>query len=150
VNVIPRLPSTSRRRSLSALPSFGLLSSIIYLILVIEACLFYSWDHPILYGLRIHLLKSEAPARSRPGMQPLRVRLESHLPVVRPNLYVDSQLVPWENFETVLQKQLNRRPPNWPVYLEGDRNVDWLYAMNAIDKIRGLQAEVVLLTHPAE
>lgn len=56
----------------------------------------------------------------------------------------------WEDFDIVLQKELIRRPPNWPVYLEGDPNMEWKWAVKTIDRIRGLGAEVVLLTRHGE
>jgi biopolymer transport protein ExbD len=82
-------------------------------------------------------------------MQPLLVQMRSHSLFERPDLYVDSQPVAWEDFDKVLRSELNRRPPDWPVYLEGDPDAEWGHVGNAIDKIRGLRAEVVLLTPKA-
>jgi hypothetical protein len=78
-------------------------------------------------------------------MQPLLVRLDlaGSMP---PRLSVNYQPVSWEDFPAVLQKELMLRPPTWPVYLEGAPDIDWLWAGKAIDTIRGLQADVVLLT----
>ena len=45
----------------------------------------------------------------------------------------------------VLQTKLKLRPPNWPVYFTGDPSLEWQGPVKAIDIIRGLQAEVVLL-----
>ena len=93
-------------------------------------------------GIFIHLLKPGPPVL---GIQPLRVRVEFAGRSVSPSLYVNSRPVTWEDFATVLQQELNRRPPHWPVYFEGDPDLDWRDAMKVIDTIRGLQAEVVLL-----
>lgn len=51
-----------------------------------------------------------------------------------------------DDFATRLQQELSRRPPNWPVYLEGDRDMEWESVARTIDVIRGIGAEVVLLT----
>jgi len=36
--------------------------------------------------------------------------------------------------------------PTWPVYFEGDQDLEWQDAAKVIDLIRGANAEVVLLT----
>jgi hypothetical protein len=138
-------PRPSDRRPFSGLSSFGLFAAIAYLLVLIPLWVLQSWDQPIPQGLTIHLLPGIL-AQSSSGIQPLRVWVESGEPRVSPILYVDWQLVAWENFETVLKKELSRRPPNWPVYLEGDANMEWGNAVKAMDAIRGLGAEVVLLT----
>lgn len=97
-------------------------------------------------GLLVRLVRPEIPAQSTPWLEPLRVRVALAGPKVRPKLYLNSQLVSWEDFGTVLQKELNRRPPHWPVYVEGDPDLLWQEVAKAIDAVRGLQAEVVLLT----
>jgi biopolymer transport protein ExbD len=65
---------------------------------------------------------------------------------VRPNLYLNWQPISWEDLGTVLGKELNRRPPHSFVYVEGDAGLEWQPVVKAIDIIRGLQGEVVLLT----
>jgi hypothetical protein len=113
----------------------------------------YFGYRPVSMGLPIHLLKTAASHQASPGLQPLVVRLvlagcDPHPQALgdgRPCLYIDSQLVSWEAFDSVLQQKLKLRPPSWPVYLEGDKAMDWGYAGEAIDRIRGLHAEVVLL-----
>lgn len=60
-------------------------------------------------------------------------------------VYIDSQATSWNDFTGHLQKELSLRPPNWPIYLESDGDVDWGYAAQTIDAIHGLRAEVVLL-----
>jgi biopolymer transport protein ExbD len=39
-----------------------------------------------------------------------------------------------------------RRPPEWPVYVEGDPAMDWQYVVQVIDVIEGVGGRVVLLT----
>lgn len=94
----------------------------------------------------MHLLKREPRLQAVGGVQPLYVRLEWRGDNHRPNLLVDSQSVAWEDLGKVLQTGLLRRPPSWPVYVEADRDVEWESAVKAIDVVRGLHAEVTLLT----
>ena len=63
----------------------------------------------------------------------------------RPNLFVDSQSVTWEDFGSLLRRKLVQRPPGWPVYLQGDADMEWQWAVKAIEIIRGQGPEVVLL-----
>ncbi|MGA2273122.1 MAG: hypothetical protein ABSH00_06180 [Bryobacteraceae bacterium] len=107
---------------------------------------------PIPMGWRVRILRPAVQAPAIPGLQPLLVRLVCDTSAGgkgsdRPNLFVNSQAVSWEDFEAVLRKELSSRPPNWPVYLQGDPNLEWGRVAIAIDIIRGLQAEVVLVTH---
>jgi hypothetical protein len=97
-------------------------------------------------GLTIHLVRPGVRAEYGLGIQPLRVRLEFDKRSGRASLYLDSRPTLWEDFGPLLRKELPRRPPNWPVYLEGDPEMEWGQAVRAIDIIRGLHAEVVLLT----
>ena len=64
----------------------------------------------------------------------------------RPSLYVGSQFVAWEDFSALLKKELARRPPDWPVYVEGDPHLEWRQVAEAIDAIRGPRAQIILLT----
>jgi biopolymer transport protein ExbD len=122
---------------------------LIYLLLNISLGMTRVLSYRFPKGLMTHLLIPEAQAQSSPGIQPVYVRLESGGINARPSLYVDSQPVPWENFETVLRKELRLRHPDWPVYLEADPDMEWKWPVMAIDKIRGLQAQVILLTRQA-
>jgi hypothetical protein len=123
---------------------YGLIGTHTYPIMLIPVWVMISGMVPT--GLVVHLVKPGIAAQSTPGIQPLRVCVGAAPGDVHPKLYVDSRLVAWEDFAAVLQKELSQRPPNWPVYVEGSRDVEWGHAVRAIDVIRGLQAQVVLLT----
>jgi len=64
----------------------------------------------------------------------------------RPDIYIDSNQVSWQDFEPALREKLALYPPHWPICLDGDPGMDWQYAVEAIDTIRGLGAEVILLS----
>lgn len=55
----------------------------------------------------------------------------------------------WEDFSALLKKELARLPPDWPVYVEGDPDLEWLQVAEVIDAVRGQQAEVILLSGAA-
>jgi biopolymer transport protein ExbD len=96
------------------------------------------------HGLRVHLIRPGVTAPRSPGIQPLLVR------VVRDGrsakLYVGSDPVALEDLGALLKNELARRPPDWPVYVEGDPDLEWRQVAEAIDAVRGQQAEVILLT----
>jgi uncharacterized protein (DUF779 family) len=50
----------------------------------------------------------------------------------------------------MLETELSRRPPDWPVYVEGDVNLEWKDVVRAIDIVRGKGAQVALLTNRAQ
>lgn len=125
---------------------YGLVGTHACLVILIPVWVMISGMPLVPKGLVIDLAKPGIVAQSISGIQPLRVRVEAAKGDVRPKLYVGSRLVAWEDFGAVLQKELSQRPPNWPVYVEGSRNMEWGHAVRAIDTIRGLQAQVVLLT----
>jgi len=97
-------------------------------------------------GIRIRLLRPEVSAYPSPAIQPLVVRLErrGREPAL---LFVDWEPVATEGFDTILRDELSRRPPDWPVYVEGDGDVEWRDVAGVVDRVRGLDAQVVLLTH---
>ena len=63
-----------------------------------------------------------------------------------PAAYVNSEETPWNELGNTLRSQLKVRRPSWIVYIAGEDKVSWTYLANAIDVVRGLHAEVVLLT----
>jgi hypothetical protein len=129
---------------------YGLIGTNAYLVILLPIWVGISGMPLVPKGLVVHLAKPGIAAQSSAGIQPLRVRVEAVMGDVRPKLYIDSRLVAWEDFGAVLQKELSQRPPNWPVYVEGSRDMEWGHAVRAIDTIRGLHAQVVLLTPSRE
>ncbi|HXN47542.1 MAG TPA: biopolymer transporter ExbD, partial [Bryobacteraceae bacterium] len=96
-------------------------------------------------GIRIRILRPGVSAQPSPGIQPLLVRVErrGREPA---RFYVNWQPVSTEQIDSLLREELGRRPPDWPVYVEGDGDMEWKDVLAVIDRLRGLNAEVVLLT----
>jgi hypothetical protein len=126
--------------------TIGLITLLIYLHLAIPMAVIYAAMFPRSKVLTVRLVTPGIRVEYGPGIAPLRVSLEFDKRSRRASLYVDSQPLPWDGFDSLLKKELPRRPPNWPVYLEGDPEIEWRDAARAIDMIRGSQAQVVLLT----
>ncbi len=140
----PRLkqrPNPPQRASLS---TAVLLTVIIFQLIFIVMCILQSWAWVLPRGLLVRLVRPDTYAQPSPGIQPLVVRVAPG-PDGHPLPYANWQPVAWENLTAVLQKELSQRPPDWPVYVEADPNVEWRDAVQAIDIVRGLRAQVVLL-----
>jgi biopolymer transport protein ExbD len=124
---------------------FGLIATVFYLLVLLPLWTLQAWANLGPRGLLIHLVRPGVNAEPNPGIQPLVVRLESGGLGGRPSVYLDSRRVSWEDFDVALQKDINQRPPRWPVYLDGDPDMELGWAVQAIDIIRGEGAEVILL-----
>ncbi len=145
---VPARPSWKRRRPeprrLGGLPSFSLVTVNLFVVLL---TIFLVGMRPLIpFGLPARILRQGVRARANPGMEPLVVRIRLATPGQRPDLYIDSQLVTWEEFDAALLAQIRRRPLIWPVYVQGDRDMDWRWAAEVIGRIRGVPAEVILVT----
>ena len=139
------------RRPLSGLSSASLIMAVLSLLAVVLSCCDFSLG-PIPVGLNVRLLRPGVTGERSPGIQPVlvEVRLRKEpTPDARmrdTRLFVNRTQISRDNFEAVLQKELNLRPPDWPVYLEGYPELEWHHVVQVIDVIRKLHAQVVLLT----
>jgi hypothetical protein len=122
-------------------------------------------------GLPVRLLRPGVQGQRMPNLDPLVVRVscaeDCALPYppydwlhpdmrnrriavwqkrVAPVVYFNSQRISWEQLGPLLDRELPRRPPDWPVYVQGDVNLEWKSVVRAIDIVRGKGAQVVLLT----
>jgi biopolymer transport protein ExbD len=125
---------------------FGLTGATTYSLVIIVMVVLQSFNCSVSAGFRVHVIRPEVKLVRSSGIQPLRVRVAVGRPGARPSLYVDSKTVAWADFGALLRSEISRRSPDWPVYLEGDRDLEWGSIAQAMDVIRGLRAEVVLLT----
>jgi biopolymer transport protein ExbD len=141
--------SIQRPLSLSRLSTHSLVLVLTFMILWTTMVVATSLERLIPWGLPVHLTRPGVMAPRSPGIQPLLVRVRRQGQDLRATLYVDSQIVASEDFGPLLKKELASRPPDWPVYVEADPDLEWRSVAQTIDAIRGKQAEVVLLTNRA-
>ena len=94
-------------------------------------------------GLPVRLLRPGIQGTRFPQLEPLLLTVGDG---ERPTLHFNSKPIPWEELPALLDKELLRRPPDWPVYVQGDDNLEWQQVVYAIDIVRGKGAQVVLLT----
>jgi hypothetical protein len=134
------------RRPISGLPGFGLVGGIVFALTATAMIMLTAVGAPRREGLRVRLLNhGAAPQRSDAWTEPLVVLATGAGPGHRPNLYVNSKLVAWEDFARVLKQELSRRR-EWVVYAGGENTVAWQDVVNLIDVARGDRATVYLIT----
>ncbi len=92
-------------------------------------------------------MRPEVHVPRSPGIQPILIRVDPGESRTEPRLYLDSVPVSTRDLDAVLQKEIVRRPPDWPVYIEGNPDLEWQHVASIIDRVRGLGATAVLLTH---
>lgn len=139
-----------RPLSLSRLSTHSLVLVLTFMILWTTLVVATSLERIIPWGLPVQVIRPGVTAPRSPGIQPLLVRVRRQGQDLRATLYVDSQIVASEDFGPLLKKELASRPPDWPVYVEADPDIEWRSVAQTIDAIRGEQAEVVLLTGAAK
>jgi hypothetical protein len=98
-------------------------------------------------GLPARVFRPEKTSQPIPGLEPVLVQMRLKAGDSRPELYINSLLVPLDDFETNLLKALNRCPPEWLVYFEGDPDLEWGAVVDVVDRIRGLHLRVTMLPH---
>lgn len=131
-------------------------------------------NDPSTKGLPVRLLRPGVWGQRMPNLDPLVVRVscavdcaspyppydwlhpddemrKRRIPIwrkqVAPVVYFDSQRISWEQLGPLLDRGLSLRPPDWPVYVQGDAILEWKDVVQAIDIVRGKGAQVVLLTN---
>lgn len=134
------------KKVFSGPPSFGLVTTFtLFVVWVPVVVLFNARIPPV--GLKVYLATPKGLLmKVAPLTQPIVVELKYDDYSSPPNLYLNSRLVPLKAFAGELKNELKLRP-DWVVYFEADPNVVWGEAVNVIDIIRGMPAEVVLLTY---
>lgn len=99
-----------------------------------------SLDYRVPHGLQVRVVRPDMQLIRSLGIQPLRIRVEAD------GLLVDSKLIEVTGFDAFLRTELLRRPPDWQVYAEADRDLEFETVAKTVDVIRAAHAEVVLLT----
>jgi biopolymer transport protein ExbD len=134
---------------LSRLPPFGLVYAVILAAALIPTFLIflYAWGYDRRsVGIEVHLANlGPLKAAADSWTKPLVVRIENASAGSPPRLYLNSKAIAWEALGPALKGELKSRP-DWVIYVEADRDVNWGDAVNAMGIIRGVGANVVLLT----
>ena len=131
------------KKRFSVLPAFALIAGSV---LFVPFIAFFILSPIPAKGLYVHVLKPGplAPKNGVP-IEPVVVQVVDAGPGVEPDVYVNSHVTSWDKLGDALKDELKIRPERM-VYVEGDENVPWSDAVNAVDIAKRLHADVVLLT----
>lgn len=135
------------------IPGFGLLYSVILLLIVIPAAMIFGWKwgwYPHSVGLEVRITK---PVTLVADLQVERVTVAVHRAesstsgANEPELRLNSRLVSWGDLRDALRAQLSRRAGR-VVYIEGDDSLAFADIVRVIDIARTAWygVPVVLLT----
>jgi len=61
-------------------------------------------------------------------------------------LEIGSQVIDRTDLDTFLSREMAKRPSDWPVYIEGDREVDFESVAWTVDAVSAFGTKVILLT----
>lgn len=136
-----------RKEPLQGLPSWSLFTANILTLLTFIMMVGTILDHYQSYGLRVRVLRPGIVGQRNAGIQPLLVELRGKVRDPRPKLYMDFQSVSWDDFDTAIEREIRLRPLDWPVYFQADGDLDYRWAAEVMDRLKGWQVEVILLTH---
>jgi hypothetical protein len=94
------------------------------LIAIVAMFVIHSYFYVPIIGLRVRLLRPQVRTVSGPGIQPLRIHVTWDKGGKHPIVSMNSKPIRWDDFGSVLRTQLKQRPPDWPVYIEGDPGIE--------------------------
>jgi biopolymer transport protein ExbD len=96
-------------------------------------------------GLMVRLVRPDVKSEPNPVIAPILIYIR-RTGELSAAVLVNSREVAWNDLDATLRRELLLRPLDWPIYVEGDRNLAFQWPARAIDVVQGLHVPVVLLT----
>jgi biopolymer transport protein ExbB/TolQ/biopolymer transport protein ExbD len=135
------------RKRFSEMPAYGLLAAPALAFAVAAFMIFPSFDAPT--GLSVRLRKAGEGLTGNSSSIPLVViRLAGTGANRKSVLYVNAKETPWEKLDGAVRSKLTINPQP-VIYVDAEDDVSWQSVANAVDVVKGISANVVLLTIPA-
>jgi hypothetical protein len=102
-------------------------------------------------GLAIRTIRPGVKLIPAAGVMPLRIRVLSdnqsgYRGAPMRGLEIGSQVIDRTDLAAFLTREMAKRPSDWPVYIEGDRELDFESVARTIDAVSAFGAKVILLT----
>ncbi len=133
-------------RWMSSMPArFGLIGANVHIILFLVIAGFVCASQYASKGLAVTLLAKNVNVPPSVGIQPLLVRVVYAGPKRLPEVQLNWKPIALKDLAATLQDEMARRPPEWPVYVQGDSELEWGDVVPVIDIIQGLGAKAVLM-----
>jgi hypothetical protein len=142
-----REPRQVAVRAFSVAGRFNLNDSVLCLIVLLMLLwvVFVIQEPYLPYGFAIRTARPGVKLLPIGGILPLRIRVLAGPHSMR-GLQIGSQVIDPADFEAFLRREIPKRPPDWPVYIEGDSELEFESVARTIDAVSALRTNVVLLT----
>jgi hypothetical protein len=123
---------------------------VLFLLLMLLWTVFVQVTPLTPYGLAIHAVPPNIKPALTAGIMPLRIhvlsgKISNYSAPIR-GIQVGSQIIDRSDFPAFLRREIPKRPPDWPVYIEGDSDLEYQSVAWAIDAVSPFGAKVILLT----
>ncbi len=137
-----KLPLT---KQFSELPAFALLAAPWLVVILAVFMMIFSSSHTST-GLDVRLLKpGRLATRDHFLVEQIVIGVVDTGTNGSPAVYVNSKKTPWDELDNTVRGELKVRS-HLIAYVEAEKNVPWAVVLNVIDVVKGLHADVVLLT----
>ena len=102
-------------------------------------------------GLAIRTIRPGVKLIPAAGVMPLRIRVladnqSGYRGAPMRGLEIGSQVIDRTDLGAFLAREMAKRPSDWPVYIEGDRELDFGSVAWTIDAVSAFGSKVILLT----
>ncbi len=102
-------------------------------------------------GFAIRTIRPGVKLIPAAGVMPLRIRVladnqSGYRWAPMRGLEIGSQVIDRTDLAAFLTREMAKRPSDWPVYIEGDRELDFESVAWTIDAVSAFGAKVILLT----
>ncbi len=141
-----RRPKQVVARTFSVAGRFNLNhSTLLLILLLILLCVIFVIQEPFrAHGFAIRVIRPGVELVPTGGTKPLRIRVLAGKN--GKSLQIGSQVIERADLEAFLRREIPKRPPDWPVYIEGDSGLEYESVARTIDAVSALRTKVVLLT----
>ncbi len=133
------------RQRFSEMPAYALLAAPGLAFAIAAFMIFPSFYPPT--GLSVRLLKTGERQTSDSSSIPVIVIRATGTSANRQTvLYVNGEKTPWEKLATAVKGKLSKITSQPVTYFEAEDDIRWQTVINAIDLVKGVPANVILLT----
>jgi hypothetical protein len=127
---------------------------VLFLLLMLLWTVFVQITPLTPHGLAIRTVPPNIKPVPTAGIMPLRIhvlagvlagKISNYSAPIR-GIQIGSQIMDRSDFAAFLRREIPKRPPDWPVYIEGDSDLEYQSVAWAIGAVSPFGAKVILLT----
>lgn len=155
LNVRPR-PRQLAHRRLSVCGQFNLNQNVsfvvqVFMVLWVVVAVANATRWVPSHGFAIRTIRPAVKLIPTAGVMPIRIRVlagnqSGYGRVPIRGVQIGSQVIGRTDLAAFLMREMAKRPPDWPVYIDGDGDLEFASIAWTIDEVSALGAKVILLT----